>query len=148
MKKIANKIPLISEDYPDDYNSYKFISLVQYCKDRLLTVIDNTDDTQMRCFVLDLCGPEGVDEKVFLDAASNWFENNSANYPLSIDLAKNGLGVLSAKIMRTFNIEFVSRVIGPIPRYSMNGVSAVKRKRKRVVDVTETNVTISKFIDC
>ena len=147
MKKTLNKIPLISEDYPDDYNSYKFISLIQYGKEKILTVIDNTNDTQMKCFVLDMCGPEGISEQSFLEVANHWFINNSKKYPLSIDLAKNGLGIASSKILRTFNIEYVSRVIGPIPNYSMNGVETTKRKRKRVFSTNEANMVVSQFID-
>jgi len=144
MKKTISKIPLISEDYPDDYASYRFISLIQFGKERVLTVIDNTDDAHLQCYVLDLCGPEGIDEKVFLELANVWHLNESSEYPLSIYFARNNVSDMSSKIMRKFPIEFVSRVIGPMPKYSMNGTGPIKRKKRRQVSVE--GVT-SQFID-
>lgn len=149
MKKTLNKIPLLSEDYPDDYVSYKFISLIQYGKEKILTVIDNTNNTQMKCFVLDLCGPEGISEQLFLEIANHWYENNFKKYPLSTELAKMGLSLVTSKILRTYNIEYISRVIGPIQKYSSNEATTVKRKRKRILSIDEaTGINKQIFIDC
>lgn len=148
MKKATNKVPLISEDYPDDYTSYPFISLIQYGKENFLTIIDNSDSNYIHCYVLDLCGPEGIDEKTFLEMAEKWYDHGEVTYPLSIYFAKNGAAELTSKIKRKYNIEFVSRVIGPLPEFSMTGVSGIKRKKKIPIVLGDMVLTTSIFIDC
>jgi hypothetical protein len=148
MKKVVNKIPLISEDYPEDYTSYRFISLVQFNKENLLTVIENIDEQYLHCYVIDLCGPEEIDEKTFLEIANDWHENQDIKYPLSVHFTKMGVSAIFSRLLRKYPVEFVSRVIGPIPKFAMTGVSAVKRKKKRVVNLDEAQHPISQFIDC
>ena len=126
-------VPLISEDYPEGYDSYQFISLIQYGREKYLTVIDNSNDETIRCYVLDLCGPEEVDEHAFLEIASIWYKTVSDKFPLSVALTRLGLNQPTSRILRTFDIEFVSRVIGPIPRYGSGGKVSVKRKKKRTL---------------
>lgn len=148
MKRTSKMIPkLISEDYPSEYSGYLFLSLVQYNKEKFLTVIDNADDNNINCFILELCGPESIDQALFLNIANDWFNSNYNNYPLSIEFAKRGLSQYTSRILRTFNIEFVSRVIGPIQKFSMNGAPSVKRKKKRVVEESIKVEAQPAFID-
>lgn len=123
--------PLIIEQHPKDYTGFPFITLVQYHKTPLLCVVDNTDDSVIRAFVLDMCGPAGVDEETVVNAAWDWYDNHADNYPISIHFSRLGISGDTSKIYRTINIEFVSRAIGPVPRYPMAATKSIKRRRRK-----------------
>jgi len=130
MKKQA--APLIVEQHPKDYNGFPFITLIQYHKTPLLCIIDNATDYVIRAFVLDICGPAGVNEEMVIGAAQVWSEEGlSNNFPVSVHFGKLGINFETAKIYRTINIEFVSRAIGPVPRFPMETVRSVKRRRRK-----------------
>lgn len=126
-------IPLIIQEYPPDYDGYPFITLIQYKKEHTLTIVDNYDARIIRAFVLDLCGPERVSEQVIVDVATEWYNANKTNYPISIEFARRNLTTETGKIYRIFNIEFVTRVIGPLPKFDMNEIISIKRKRKKPI---------------
>lgn len=128
-------IPLIIEPHPKEYVGFPFITLIQYRKSPILTIVDNADDETIRAFVLDLCGPEEIDEEILLGMASDWYDVGRSNYPISVEFSKRGLTLAVSKIYRVLNIEFVSRVIGPVPKYPMNTVKSVKRRRRKAIPV-------------
>lgn len=141
-------VPLIVESHPKDYTGYPFLTLVQYRKNPMLVIVDNVDDEILRTFVLDLCGPEGVNEELLLKTAQYWYDNNRGNFPISVEFSKMGLTPQTSKIYRALNIEFVSRMIGPVPKYPMQIVKSIKRRRRKpipnnieVVDYSE-NLTL------
>ena len=127
--------PLIVEPHPADYTGFPFITLIQYRKSPMLAIVDNADDSVMRVFVLDLCGPEGVKEEELIAIASDWYDNNRSNYPISIEFSRKGIVQSTSKIYRALNIEFVSRVIGPVPKYPMSDVKSIKRRRRKPLPV-------------
>jgi hypothetical protein len=129
---ILNLSQLIIENHPTEYTGYPFVTLIQYRKDQLLTVIDDVDENVIKAYVLDLCGPEGVDEERFLDVVVDWYSDNKS-YPVSFEFSRRGLTPDFEKIYRTFNVEFVSRVIGPIQRFNMNKVQSLKKRRKKAI---------------
>jgi len=141
-KKAA--VPLIIESHPKDYTGFPFITLIQYRKQPMLAIIDNADEEIIRAFVLDLCGPEHVDEEMVIHAAADWYANNKGNYPLSIEFSRRGMTSITSKIYRALNIEFVSRVIGPVPKYPLTTVKSIKRRRRKPipsgVEIHGTNV--------
>lgn len=128
-------VPLIIEPHPKDYGGFNFITLVQYRKQPMLTVIDNIDGDTIRAFVLDYCGPEEVDQDTLFAVAGHWYDHNKANYPISVEFAMRGLTSLYSKIYRSLNIEFVSRVIGPVPKYPIHSISSVKRRRRKPLPI-------------
>ena len=127
--------PLIVEPHPADYTGFPFITLIQYRKQPMLAIVDNADDSTMRVFVLDLCGPEGVNEEDIIAIASEWHDTNRSSYPISIEFSRRGVISSTSKIYRALNIEFVSRVIGPVPKYPMGDVKSVKRRRRKPLPV-------------
>ena len=129
----GGSVPLIIEDHPSDYNGYPFITLIQHRNEHVLTIIDNADDKAIRAFVLDLCGPEKVDENQVVRIASEWYYTRNQRYPLSFEFSRLGLSDQVSKIYRTYNVEFVTRVIGPLPRFAMNEVQSVRRRRKKAL---------------
>lgn len=127
--------PLIVEPHPVDYTGFPFITLIQYRKLPMLAIVDNADDSTLRVFVLDLCGPEGIKEEDIIAIASDWYDNNRSNYPISIEFSRKGIVSSTSKIYRALNIEFVSRVIGPVPKYPMTEVKSIKRRRRKPLPV-------------
>lgn len=128
-------VPLIVENHPENYTGYPFITLVQYHERHLLSIIDNADDKNIKAYVLDYCGPEQVNEELVITVANEWYGTNSNSYPLSIEFSRRGLRDNVQAIYRKFNINFVSRLIGPLMKFPMNEVYNTKRKRKRNVPV-------------
>ena len=133
MKRISKKYPLIVEEHPDDYNGYEFITLIQYNDDNNLTIVDNSSKKFIDCYVLDLCRTVNIDEQYVISIAEEWYSISNRAYPISIEFSKRGLTDQMSKLLRSFSIDFVSRVIGPLPHFPMSGVVKVrKRKRKPV----------------
>jgi len=132
--KRGNPIPLIVEPHPEDYDGYPFITLIQYRKEHILTLIDNADAKTIKAYVLDMCGPANVNEELLISVAKIWHEENGLyRYPVSFTLSKYGIAGEASKIYRTFNIEHITRVIGPLPRFEMKEIKSVKRRRRKPV---------------
>lgn len=148
-KARVNAVPLIVEDHPDEYEGYPFITLIQYRRSHVLSIVDNSDEQSIKSYVLDLCGPERVDEQKVIEIAASWYKTNRANHPLSVEFSRKGFTAEAGRIYRTFNIEFVTRVIGPLPRFEMSETIKVKRrKRKSVptgVEVVKKPVNVMQF---
>lgn len=129
----GNPVPLITEPHPDGYSGYPFITLLQYRKQHVLAIVDNADEKFVRCFVLDLCGPEQINEEEIIQIASNWYKNKSSRYPISFEFSKLGMSSRVEKIYRTYNTEFVTRVIGPLPKFEMVETKRIKRRKRKPV---------------
>lgn len=125
--------PLVVESHPASYVGYPFITLIQYRNQHFLTIVDNVDDEYIKVFVLDMCGPEKVNEEVVIEVATTWYKNNRTKHPISIEFSRLGLSAELSKIYRTYNVEFVSRIIGPAPRFDMTTVKSVKRRRRKTI---------------
>ena len=129
MKK--QQAPLIIEQHPKEYTGFPFITLIQYHKTTLLCIVDNADLSVIRAYVLDMCGPSNINEEMVVAAAQDWYTNHAEKYPVSIHFAKLGINLDTAKIYRTINIEYVSRAIGPVPKYPMSPTKSIKRRRRK-----------------
>lgn len=126
-------VPLIVEPHPKDYSGFPFITLIQYRKQPMLTIVDNATEDIIRAFVLDLCGPERVNEELIIQVAADWYATNRSNFPISIEFSRLGLSPHTSKIYRSLNVEFISRVIGPVSKYPMSNVKSVKRRRRKPI---------------
>lgn len=126
-------VPLIIEPHPKDYSGFPFVTLIQYRKQPMLVIVDNADEEIIRAFVLDLCGPERVDEEMIIQAAAEWYSTNRGSFPISIEFSRRGITFATTRIYRSLNVEFVSRVIGPVPKYPMNTVKSIKRRRRKPI---------------
>ena len=134
-KKIRNICPLIIEEHPEDYDGYPFITLIQYTNDQeIITIVDNSNDKSISAFVIDLCAQEKVDEKILITIASEWYYSNAKDqYPLSIEFSRRSLSNMMSKIYRIYTVDFVSRVIGPVPKFEMNTKPKIKRRRRKSI---------------
>jgi hypothetical protein len=131
----GNPSPLIIEDHPASYleEGHPFITLIQHRNQHILTIVDNADDKTIKAFVLDLCGPEHVDEEKIITTAATWYYVHKQRYPLSIEFSRLGMTPETSKIYRTYNTEFVTRVIGPLPKYEMEEVASIRRRRRKAL---------------
>lgn len=133
--RTARKVPapLIIEPHPKDYKGYPFITLIMYRKQHMLTIVDNSNDETIKAFVLDYCGAESVNEENLILTAVEWYRENKNKYPISIEFSRRGMTSETARIYRSLNIEYVSRVIGPVPSFPMGVVKSIKRRRRKAV---------------
>jgi len=138
--------PLIVEPHPKNYSGFPFITLIQYRKAPMLVIVDNADESTIKAYVLDLCGPERVDEEMLISVAAEWYQTNRTNFPLSIEFSRRGLTSTTSKIFRALNIEFVSRIIGPVPKFPMNTVKSIKRRRRKPLPASVV-VSIEEFLE-
>lgn len=141
-KKTA--VPLIVEPHPKEYTGFPFITLIQYRKQPMLVIVDNADDDTVKAYVLDMCGPERVDEETVISVAAEWYANSRGDYPISVEFSRRGMTPVTSKIYRALSIEFVSRIIGPVPKYPMGSVKSIKRRRRKpiaaAVEIHSSNV--------
>lgn len=140
-KKISHQAPLIIENHPTDYIGYPFITLLQYNKDHLLTIVDNSDDTTITAYVLDMCGPEHIDEEMIIDSTREWYTNRRERFPVSFEFSRLNLTEITSKIYRTFNVDYITRVIGPLPSFTMAASKNVRRRKRKALP---TNIPIQK----
>lgn len=150
MKKFGGKYPLIIEAYPEGYDKdFEFITLIRFNDENYLTIVDNLCNKQIITYVLDYCKPTNVNEILIASIAKNWFQTNKENYPISVEFSKMQIAKETQKIMRCFPIDYVSRVIGPVPEYRMDGpIKVKKRKRKPIPKGIEfINKSSKRFYD-
>jgi hypothetical protein len=127
----GNPLPLIIEPHPADYAGYPFITLIEYRDKHLLGIIDNATDKMIKAYVLDLCGPASVDEEFVIEIAAAWYKNAKDRYPLSFEFSKKGVADNVKSIYKSFAVGFVTRIIGPMPKFEMSEVKSIKRRRKK-----------------
>jgi len=131
-KKVS--VPLIIENYPPDYNGYKFISVIKYNDINTLNIIDNVKNKNIHTYVLDLCKAENVEEDFLIKVAENWYNTNRDEYPLSIEFSKLGVSSIVNKILRVYPIDYVTRIIGYVSQFPMSGAKEIRRKRRKNIN--------------
>lgn len=149
MKKFGGKYPLIIEAHPDNYNGYEFLTLIRYNDNDFINIIDNICNKQIITYVLDFCGPANVDEQFIVNIASSWYQNNRENYPISVEFSKLKLTEQTTKILRYFPVDYVTRIIGPLPEYNMQGPIKVKKRKRRPIpkNMEFINKSTKRFYD-
>lgn len=138
---MAKAPPLVFEVLEDPSN-LQYLTLVEYKRVKYLTVIENVIEDEIQAYVLDQLAAEGVDQDWFLSVTTIWFYGASARYPLSFEFAKLGQGAIAKKILKTFNLNSTSRVIGKLFTYPINAKPKVKRRKASFIP--ETNDIIFK----
>lgn len=148
LKKIKgnSEFPITVEDYPVDYNGYNFITLIKYNDEVNLGIIDNVNKRHISAYCLDLCNPQGVSEKEVISIAQKWFVSNKEHYPVSVEFCKNGIEEITARIVKSYSIDYISRIIGPVFYFEMNNpIKTRKRKRKVPKDSAEFQSSVADF---
>ena len=121
---------MILETHPTSYNGYPFITLMQINSQHILAIIDNYDKKNVKAYVLDYCEASRVDEGSVINTACDWYQEGSPSYPISVEFSKRNLTSEVAAIYRTYSIDSIIRVIGPMYTFDVETVFKVRRKRK------------------
>lgn len=130
---MKNNVPLIKEDHPESYIGLPFITLIQMNVQTILTIVDDSNFNIVKCYVLDFCMRTQLSEQWFIELSANWYMNNKDNHPLSIEFAQLGIEDVTNKILHIYDLNFITRVVGPLPTYAMLKTAPhMKNKRKRV----------------
>jgi hypothetical protein len=143
MTYVNKRYPLVKESHPSSYIGYPFITLLVYGEEKVLTIIDNHNKHTINAFVLDQCEIEGIDESLVIKIVSQWYYNDQS-YPISIEFAKYPELNIN-KIYKSFNINYVKRIIGPLPEYNMEFTKKIKRKKRKISD-TNMEVIFNPFV--
>lgn len=130
---MAKAPPLVFENLEDPQN-LQFLTLIEYKRIRYLTVIENVVDDEIQAYALDQLSAEGIDQDWFMSVSTIWFYGASDRYPLSFEFAKMGKADVVKKVLKTFNMNSTSRVIGKLFTYPINSKPKVKRRKVTFVD--------------
>ncbi|MEM2159487.1 MAG: hypothetical protein QXN55_00880 [Candidatus Nitrosotenuis sp.] len=126
MKK---RIPPLQIEFLQDRTNLFTLSLIEYKRENFLTVIDNITTSEIGAYVLDYAAQSNVDIQQFMRIVNVWFYKSSSSYPISIEIAKLGLTGILANMYRSFDVNFVARVLGNPFKYDLSQPKRVKRRR-------------------
>jgi hypothetical protein len=130
---MSKKFPLVVEPHPADYHGYEFLTLIRFNDESSLNIVDNVSKKYIHTYVIDLCGPEGFDEETLIDVANEWYHSNGDQYPISVEFSRRNMIEQASSILRAYPLDYVTRVIGPLPYFDMSGpIKVRKRKRKEI----------------
>lgn len=136
--KRKKMLPLIIEPYPENYDSFRFISLIKYIDSVTLNIIDNIVDDNLYTYVLDLCVAENVDQSRVLSIANSWYENGLyKNYPISVEFSRLGVTTETNRILKIYNVDYISRIIGMANKYPLFSQNTLKKKRKILTNINK-----------
>lgn len=131
-KKIKDRpLPLLIEEHPNSYQGSPFLTFIQFRTEHVLAVVDNVHNNHIQCYVLDYCGPEGINELDMIAIAEHWFYHERDKYPISIALAKLEQEKIFNVIHRTYNVEFITRIVGPLFIYPIDEVRVTRRRKRK-----------------
>lgn len=129
--KNASIPPLIVECIENESN-HAFISLIEYKGEGIVCIIDNIEGEELHAYVLPLATPNGVDLHSFMSVATRWFYESSDSHPLSFEFSKCGKSEHVAGMMKTFQIEYITKIVGRVFKYNFSKKRRLRRA-KRVV---------------
>lgn len=133
MKK---KIPPLHVEHFQDHTNATFLSLIEFKRTTFLGIVNNLSSVELEAYVLDYAHRESIELVEFLSVCNRWYYGSSHLYPLSVELSKLGLSRRFQGMFRSFDINYVSRVVG-LP-FSFGHLDKSKVKRKRVIPVPDT----------
>lgn len=130
---MSKKFPLVVEPHPNDYFGYEFLTLIRFNDESSLNIIDNVSKKYIHTYVVDLCGPESVDEEALINVANEWYHSNGKRYPISIEFSRRNMVEETSKILRAYPLDYVSRVIGPLTYFNMGGPIRVRKRKRKLI---------------
>ncbi len=138
MKKINQAFPLINEPHPETYSGPAFLTLIRFNDVDYINIVDNVINNEIVSYVLDFCPKEfdykpELREHALIEIAYEWYTSPKPDYPISIEFSRRGVSVEASKILRRFTVDYVTRVIGPLPRYEMGGPFKTKKRKRKPV---------------
>lgn len=127
------KIPTLIIENVSDEGNLNMLSLLEHQayhrRERYLVVVDNIDDEQITAYVLDFAQQEGVDLITFIKIAEEWLKQSEGKYPLSFELSRLGLTSAAKRIYKTFDLAYVTRLVGRSFSFDLTTPVRVRRRR-------------------
>lgn len=123
------KIPTLIIEHVSDRGNLQLLSLLEHRRDRYLVIVDNITEDEIAAYVLDYAQQEGIDLGTFLDITENWLQTSDAKYPLSFEFSRLGLTSVTRRIYKTFDLAYVTRLVGRAFTYEMSTPTRVRRRR-------------------
>lgn len=103
--------------------------MLEHRRDRYLVIVDNISDDIITAYVLDYAQQEGVDLITFINIAEEWLGRSEGGYPLSFELSRLGLTGAARRIYKTFDLAYVTRLVGRSFSYDLTTPVRVRRRR-------------------
>lgn len=127
--------PLVIENIKDKANLY-YLSLIEYKRESYLAIIDNITSNEISAYVLDYAQQEKIDMQHFLSITNHWFYKSANKHPLSFEIAKLGLTSQLSPLYRTFDVNYISRVVGHPFSFDLSPRTKVKRRKAVALPAT------------
>lgn len=128
------KLPkLIIENVKDDSN-LNILSMIEHKQESYLVIVDIITPDSVGAYVLDYALQEGLNLQVFMDYAQRWLKTSQGSYPLSFELSRLGVTPITKNIYKTFEIPFITRLVGTVHENKFD--AAPKIKRRRVINIS------------
>ena len=133
--------PLYVEPISNPSNFF-FLSVLQYKKETYLVVIDNITEEHVTAYVVERAKQENVDVYLLLEIISEWYEESSERYPISIEFSKRGITSVTNKLLKKFELNHVIRVIGRDFKFDLTSPPKIRRRRVQNVQTTAIDISI------
>lgn len=102
--------------------------MLEHRNDKYLIIIDNINSDSITAYVLDYAQQEGIDLVTFMKIAEEWVTKNN-DYPLSFEFSKLGLTSVTRRIYKTFDLAYVTRLVGKVFKYDLETPTKIRRRR-------------------
>lgn len=122
------KIPSLIVEHVSDAGNLHLLSMLEHRRDKYLVVVDNIDEETITAYVLDYAQQEGIDLPTFIDIAEKWLARGEP-FPLSFELSKLGLTSVTRRIYKTFDLAYVTRLVGRGFSFDLSTPARVRRRR-------------------
>lgn len=129
------KIPELKIEPIAGRGNLLYLSLIEYKREQYLCIVDTVKDTELGAYVLDYAEQEGIDLTSFLSVITYWFYAKSDNIPLSVELANHNLTAWAEPMYRTFDVAYISRIVGSV--FDYKSPKKTKVRRRRVIAIPE-----------
>lgn len=123
------KIPTLIIEHVSDRGNLHLLSLLEHRRDRYLVIVDNIDEENITAYVLDYSQQEGIDLRTFISLAEEWLERSQGQYPFSFELSRLGLTETTRRIYKTFDLAYVTRLVGRSFSFDLTTPIRVRRRR-------------------
>jgi hypothetical protein len=127
------KIPTLIIEHVSDQGNLHLLSMLEHRREKYLVIVDNIDEENVYAYVLDQAQQEGLDLKVFIHIAETWLNTSSGGYPLSFELSRIGMTTAARRIYKTFDLAYVTRLVGRAFSFDLTTPIRVRRRRANIV---------------
>jgi len=123
------KIPSLIIEHVSDRGNLNMLSMLEHRRDKYLVIVDNIDEDNITAYVLDFAQQESVDLSLFIKIAEQWLEKSNGEYPLSFELSRLGLTEATRRIYKTFDLAYVTRLVGRAFSFDLTTPVRIRRRR-------------------